>query len=178
MISKRRCFFDKNYNTVMLRANIDDIIKNSPYGEPVGSFLLGFSSTIIGFVSLFILILVLYDYYRFNKSSLLCRFKSFLYNESEFVLPLYKKYKDENKNKKIDIEITAKPDLTAFVVPALNVEQVGFPLSPLSSGLKRRTVSMNSFGPGSVGASAPTATPTRIFTPFIHESKDKEPIVV
>jgi hypothetical protein len=176
LISKRRCFFDKNYSTVMLRANIDDIIKNSPYGEPVGSFLLGFSSTLIGFVSLFVLILIIYDYYRFNKNSLLCRFKTFLYNESEFVLPLYKKYKDENK--KIDIEITAKPDLTAFVIPALNVEQVGLPLSPLSSGLKRRTISMNSFGSGSGSASAPTATPTRILTPFMHESKDKDDIVV
>ncbi len=171
-------FFDKNCNFIMLRANIDDIVKNSPYSEPVGSFLLGFSSTIIGFVSLFILILVIYDYYRFNKSSLLCRFKNFIYNESEFVLPLYNKYTHENK--KVDTEITAKPDLTAFVIPALNVEQVGLPMSPLSSGLKRRTVSMNSFGPGpgSGGASAPTATPTRIFTPFIHESNDKEPTVV
>ncbi len=162
----------------MLRANIDDIVKNSPYGEPVGSFLLGFSSTIIGFGSLFLLILILYDYYRFNKNSLLSRFKQFLLNESEFVLPLYKKQKEVDDMKKIDAEVTAKPDLTAFVIPALNVEQVGLPMSPLSSGLKRRTVSMNSFGSGSGGASAPAATPTRIFTPFSHVSKDKEPIVV
>ncbi len=161
----------------MLRANIDDIVKNSPYSEPIGSFLLGFSSTIIGFGSLFLLILILYDYYRFNKNSLLSRFKQFLLNESEFVLPLYKKQKEVDDMKKIDAEVTAKPDLTAFVIPALNVDQIGMPMSPLSSGLKRRTVSMNSFGSGT-SASAPMATPTRILTPFIHESKDKDGIVV
>ncbi len=160
----------------MLRANIDTIVKNSPYGEPVGSFLLGFSSTIIGFVSLFILILVLYDYYRFNKNSVLSRLKQSLFNESEFVLPLYNKNKENQDSKKIDVEITAKPDLTSFVIPALNVDQLGLPISPLSSGLKRRTVSMNSFGTGT--ASAPSATPTRIFSPFTHESKDKEDIVI
>ena len=147
----------------MLRANIDDIIKNSPYSEPVGGFLLGFSSTILGFGSLFILLLVLYDYYRFNKNSIIMKTYNFITNEHEFVLPLYHK-----NNIKEEPEITEKPDLTSFVIPALNVDQVGFPLSPpiSSSGLKRRTVSMNNFG---IGAVAPIPTPTRIITPFKHD---------
>ena len=161
----------------MLRANIDDIIKNSPYSEPVGSFLLGFSSTIIGFGSLFILILVLYDYYRFNNNSLIIRSYKFIINENEFVLPLYVKNQiQEEHNKKVDIEITAKPDLTSFVIPALNVDQIGLPMTPLSSsGLKRRTVSMNSFGTS--GATATSPTPTRILTPFTKETVHPQQVV-
>ncbi len=143
----------------MLRANVDDIIKNSPYSEPFGGFLFGFSSTFIGVGSFIIFLLVLYDYYRFNKNSFAVRVCNFIAAENEFVLPLYFKNKSVND----DVEITMKPDLTDFIVPPLNMEQVGFPMSPpLSSGLKRRTVSSNNFG----------TTPTRILTPFANEVKD------
>ena len=94
-------------------------------------------------------------------------------NENDFVLPLYHKTHNQEENV---IEFTEKPDLTSFVVPGLNVDQVGFPLSPpiSSSGLKRRTVSMNNFGTGAV---APSPTPTRLITPFKHDSPDiKQPV--
>lgn len=161
----------------MLRANIDDIIKNSPYSEPVGGFLFGFSSTFIGFGSLFALLLILYDYYRFNNNSIIMKSYKFLSNEHEFVLPLYIKnpYKHEEgkKSDSTNVEITEKPDLSSFVIPALNVEQVGLPMSPLSStGLKRRTISMNSFG-----AIATSPTPTRMITPFTKEVIVPQPVV-
>jgi hypothetical protein len=142
----------------MLRANVDDIIKNSPYSEPVGGFLFGFSSTFIGFGGFIIFLLVLYDYYRFNKNSVAVRVCNCIVGENEFVLPLYFR----KNNIKDDAEITVKPELSDFIIPPLNVESVGFPLSPLSSGLKRRTVSSNNFG----------TTPTRIINPFANEAKD------
>ncbi len=148
----------------MLRANVDDIIKNSPYSEPIGGFLFGFSSTFIGAGSFIIFLLVLYDYYRFNKNSFAAHVCKWIIDEKEFVLPLYFRSKSVNDN----VEVTVKPDLTDFIVPPLNMEQVGFPISPpLSSGLKRRTVSSNNFG-----ATAHLPTPTRILTPFTNEVKD------
>ncbi len=161
----------------MLRANVNDIIRNSPYSQPVGEFLFGFSSTFIGFGSLFVLLLVLYDYYRFNNNSIIIRSYKFLLNEHEFVLPLYiknpYKYEEGKKSDSTNVEITEKPDLSSFVIPALNVEQIGLPMSPLSStGLKRRTISMNSFTGATGTATATSLTPTRIITPFKYEVKE------
>ncbi len=157
----------------MLRARMDDIIKNSPFSEPIGGFLFGFSSTFIALVSFVLFLLIIYDYYRFNKNSFIVKLKYCFLGESEFVLPLYFK-----NNKVIEqhdnniIELTEKPDLSSFVIPGINTEQIGLPMSPLSSsGLKRRTVSMNSFG--MTGAFAPTSTPTKIQTPFVYDTPEK-----
>ncbi len=160
----------------MLRANIDDIIKNSPYSEPVGGFLLGFSSTILGFASLLIVLLILYDYYRFNKTSIASKLYTLIFGENEFVLPLY--HKNNIKDNDNVVEATEKPDLTAFIIPAINIDQIGFPLSPQisSSGLKRRTVSTHNFM-NSAGAVAPSPTPTRILTPFKHEVPEVKQVV-
>jgi hypothetical protein len=155
----------------MLRANMDEIIKNSPYSEPVGGFLFGFSSTFIAFLSLVICIFILYDYYRFDKNSIVTKVKHAIFDDAEFVLPLYIKNNGIKMNENLsEIEVTEKPDLTAFVIPAINTEQIGFPMSPLSSGLKRRTISMNSFG---TGANAPTPTISNIQTPFHYEIPEK-----
>jgi len=118
---------------------MDDIIRNSPFSEPVGGFLFGFSSTLLTFISMIVLLIILYDYYRFENNSFLIRIYDIFIDRNEFVLPLWRKPTEIPND-----EMTMKPDLS-FVIPAINVDQIGYPMSPLSTGLKKRSVSTNSF---------------------------------
>lgn len=163
----------------MLRAHIETTIKNSPYSEPVGGFLFGFSSTLIGVGSVLLLLIVVYDYYRFDKRSILMKVYSTMFHHTEFVLPLYQKRiyaADVGKKDDDSPETTAKPDLSAFVVPGIMVDSYMSPSTPISTtGLKRRIGSESPFiertnSTTSFGASVSTIS-SSITDPFDPELK-------
>lgn len=166
----------------MLRANIETIINNSPYSEPVNGFLFGFSSTFIGIGTILIVILIAYDYYRFDNRSIVLNVYKKIFGHAEFILPLYhRKIYTEDISKKDDgensPELTEKPDLTAFIIPGITIEPVIESATPISTGLKRRIGSESPFLKKSMttnslsSATASSMTPTKCIDPFDHEFK-------
>ena len=136
----------------MLRHNIDTMINKGPFSDVSNSFLFGFSTTIISFMTVLMLIVVMFrmfrqmDVIKQDTNEFVVFVKHYL-RQQRLVLPLYydlafrKKEKEDEENDK-----TEKP---TFVIPPLDTEHCELMMEeesippPPSSLTKRKTLSSN-----------------------------------
>ncbi len=110
----------------MLRRNLDEMITKGPFSDVSNSFLFGFSTTIITFMTIIIIIAAFYNMFRQmnvikrDNNEFITFIKHYL-RQQKLILPLYydlafkKKLKGTEED---EDELTEKP---TFVIPGLKV---------------------------------------------------------
>ncbi len=114
----------------MLRRNIDEMITKGPFSDVSNSFLFGFTTTILTFMTIIMIIAVFYNMFRQmnvikrDNNEFITFIKHYL-RQQKLILPLYydlafRKKLEEQENLS-DNEKTEKP---TFVIPGLTVDSV------------------------------------------------------
>ncbi len=124
-----------------LRAQFEKAIQTSPYETPIGGFFYGFSSSMLGFLVIIVIVYIIYDVNKKNSYSQTLENIQAILQEHRHVLPLYysKEWRELIKTKKMDTPtIEIKPSISTdvpFIIPSINTGDIP---TPAPSSLKRR----------------------------------------
>lgn len=128
-----------------LRAQVEKAIRNSPYETISGNIFYGFSSSMLAFLIIIVVLYIIYDVNKKNSYGETLHNIQVILQEHRHVLPLYysKEWRELIKSKKMDkIQAEVKPFISIdvpFIVPSIDTSDV--PTPPPSSLKRRKNVS-------------------------------------